>query len=233
MPSVIRYLRFAESYDVQPLLEDLPAISERWYMHYNTANYSGHWSGIPLRSPGGITHNMFAENTQAEPYAPTPYLQAAPAFQRLLEQFPYPLQAVRLLKLGRGAVINEHRDLELAFERGEVRLHIPLVTHPDVEFWLDGDRLVMEAGQCWYINANLPHRLSNPSPVDRIHLVIDAIVDEALHARMIRTDHPVCSTRDMADPWMNEKTIRELLEHPDPIVQNWARQLQEQMQSGT
>jgi len=41
----------------------------------------------------------------------------------------------------------------------------------------------MAAGQCWYIDATLRHRLANRGDSDRVHLVLDCIVDDWLRAR--------------------------------------------------
>jgi hypothetical protein len=41
----------------------------------------------------------------------------------------------------------------------------------------------MEAGTCWYVNVNLPHRASNHGHADRIHLVVDCCVNEWLRER--------------------------------------------------
>jgi hypothetical protein len=92
------------------------------------------------------------------------------------------LQAVRLLKLNAGSVIKEHRDAELNFENGEIRLHIPVRTHPDVEFLLDQEKLTLQEGECWYMNVNLLHSVKNSSPVNRVHLVIDAVVNDRVKA---------------------------------------------------
>ena len=91
--------------------------------------------------------------------------------QEVLSNFKCPLQAVRLLKLNVGAVIKEHRDAELGFEYGEIRLHIPVITHEEVEFYLDKERIQLQEGECWYMNFNLPHSIINKSKINRIHLV--------------------------------------------------------------
>ena len=91
--------------------------------------------------------------------------------------------SARLLNLRRGAAIKADRDAELAFEKGEARLHVPIVTNPGVEFVIDGERVVMEAGACWYINANLTHRVANHGDTDRIHLVVDCGVNDWLRER--------------------------------------------------
>jgi len=82
------------------------------------------------------------------------------------------------MKLNAGAVIKEHRDIDLSFEKGEIRLHIPIITHSEVEFFLEEERIPLHEGECWYLNFNLLHRVSNKSDIDRIHLVIDADVND-------------------------------------------------------
>ena len=89
---------------------------------------------------------------------------------------------MRLLRLKAGSHIREHRDYRLGYEDGEVRLHIPVVTNPDVAFFLAGERVIMAAGECWYLNVNLPHRVDNYSTTDRTHLVVDCVVNEWLTA---------------------------------------------------
>ena len=38
----------------------------------------------------------------------------------------------------------------------------------------------MAEGECWYVNVNLKHWVENQSATDRIHLVIDCVVDDWL-----------------------------------------------------
>jgi aspartyl/asparaginyl beta-hydroxylase (cupin superfamily) len=84
------------------------------------------------------------------------------------------------MKLKAGAVIKKHRDHELSFEEGEARLHIPLVTNENVYFMLDGERILMKEGECWYLDLTLEHSVENRSQADRIHLVMDVKVNDWL-----------------------------------------------------
>lgn len=61
----------------------------------------------------------------------------------------------------------------MGYEDGNFRLHVPIVTNADVQFILDGDKLVMLPGECWYTNVNYIHSVKNAGDEDRIHLVID------------------------------------------------------------
>ena len=104
--------------------------------------------------------------------------------RELLAAFECPLGAVRLMRLGPGSIIKEHRDDDLAFERGTVRLHVPITTNPHVEFLLNGSRVVMAPGSTWYLRLSDPHSVSNNGAADRVHLVIDALANDWLAAAL-------------------------------------------------
>ena len=119
------------------------------------------------------------------------------------------------MKLHAGAEIREHRDHDLCFEDGEVRFHVPVVSSPDVYFYLDGERVVMDEGECWYLNLSLPHRVLNQGATDRVHLVIDCKVNawvetvfaaQALHCKTTMPDEQ----GPVYDQHTQEKIILEL-----------------------
>jgi hypothetical protein len=74
-----------------------------------------------------------------------------------------------------GAEVKPHSDHCLGYEDGSFRLHIPIITNSEVEFILDGNRIIMNEGECWYIDANFVHSVANRGTNDRIHLVVDGI----------------------------------------------------------
>jgi hypothetical protein len=82
------------------------------------------------------------------------------------------------MRLTVGSVIKEHNDFELSFEEGTVRIHVPVVTNPDVEFYLNRRRVVLEAGSSWYLRLSDPHSVVNRGAADRVHMVIDAEVND-------------------------------------------------------
>jgi hypothetical protein len=75
-------------------------------------------------------------------------------------------------------VIKEHSDHDLSFEDGTVRFHISVMTNPYVEFYLNRERIVLEAGSCWYLRLADPHSVADKSGTDRVHMVIDAAVND-------------------------------------------------------
>ncbi|PST81839.1 hypothetical protein C7T94_18405 [Pedobacter yulinensis] len=155
-------------------------LDQAWQNHYKPSDFTGSWTVIALRAPGGNAAMPYADAGNLGSFQDTPLLGKLPAMQRFLAGLPAGLRAVRLLNLAPGSAVNTHRDYELAFERGEMRLHIPIFTNDRVRFTLKGSPLFMNTGECWYINANLPHSVSNEGDSDRVHLVIDCEVNEWL-----------------------------------------------------
>ncbi len=161
--------------------------NEAWQLHFNTAHYQGEWTVLPLRAPGG-RNSAIPDLIDEAGYADTVHMQHFPSVRELIRSLKCPIQSVRFLNLKAGATIKPHRDHELAFEKGEARLHFPVVTNPHVEFYMEDTRVNMQPGECWYINANLPHRVSNKGTTDRIHLVIDCQVNDWLRKLFDRAD---------------------------------------------
>lgn len=151
-----------------------------WRPHYNVMDYEGGWDVLTLRSPGGAADSIFADSMGKGEFADTPYMDKFPFVKKLAAALHCPLMSVRLLNLKAGAVIKEHRDIELCYENGEARLHFPLLTNNRVEFYVNDIRVNMQPGECWYINANLPHKVANYGTNDRIHLVVDCVVNDWL-----------------------------------------------------
>ena len=162
-------------FDPIRLTQDLARITpDKWQPHFVNIHYEDGWSGVALRSPGGATELAHGAN----PYADTDVLRGCPYFQEVLAAFQCPLNRVRLLKLARGARILEHIDPESGQGQREVRIHVPIVTHADLELYSNRRRVTMAPGETWFLDTSYPHRLYNGSPVDRIHLVIDCTVND-------------------------------------------------------
>ena len=169
------------TFDPVRLQADLDAIVAADYVpHFNTRVYTGDWSVVPLRSIGGAANHIYPDPTKKDEFADTPLLARCPYVREVLAFFQCPQQSVRFLRLKAGSIIRTHRDYELGFEDGEVRLHIPVRTNPDLFFVLDGRRVIMREGEVWYNNLNLPHSVENRGSTDRIHLVVDCVVNDWL-----------------------------------------------------
>jgi hypothetical protein len=173
-------IRLPFNFDPHLLVRDLQGLAAfDWIKHFVRQNYDGDWSVIPLRGKAGATHPvmMIYSDPTATEFEDTPMLKTCPYFRSVLDTFKCPLQAVRLMRLTPGSVIKEHTDHELSVDEGTARIHIPVVTSPDVEFYLNRMRVVLEAGSAWYLRLSDPHRVHNKGVTDRVHMVIDATVN--------------------------------------------------------
>lgn len=173
----VKWARLPFRFDPELLRSDLRRAEQNpWVFHFNRPDYAGEWSGIALRSATGSADGIFSPPGCAA-FRNTDVFERCRYFSRVIGTFECPIKAVRLLRLRAGSVILEHTDPDLRFAEGEMRVHVPVQTNPDVEFVVDGRRLVLNEGDCWYIDFSLPHRIHNRGATDRIHLVIDAEVN--------------------------------------------------------
>ena len=180
-------LRLAVRFDPGALRADLARLEElEWIDHFVKQNYEGTWRVLPLRAPKGAVHpiKMIYSDPTCDTFVDTPLLARCPYFQGVLAAFSCPLHAVRLMKLAPGSIIKPHTDHDLAAENGKARLHIPVATNPDVDFRLNGERIVMQEGECWYLRLSDTHEVANQGQTDRVHLVLDAIVNPWLEKQL-------------------------------------------------
>ena len=122
---------------------------------------------------------LYTDPTRTD-FADTEAMAQCSSVPELLASIPGRLESVRFLRLAAGSVIHEHRDPGLSVEEGAFRLHIPVRTNPEVEFLVGGQSMQMAEGECWYVNFDLPHSLVNRGTNDRVHLVVDGLVDDAV-----------------------------------------------------
>jgi len=178
----VKTIKLPLSFDPAKLRADLERIpQESWIAHFNQREYEGDWRVASLRSVRGQATQIFSDSTVSPAdYAPTPLLAQCPYFEAVLAAFACPQTAVRLMALGAGSRIREHRDWTIDYENGEARLHVPIATSPSVEFYLAGRRIVMNEGEAWYLDFGEPHSVYNGGSTERIHMVLDCVVNDWL-----------------------------------------------------
>jgi len=173
---ILSHKRLPLSFDPKRLAKDLELIPEdAWQTHYNSYVYVGGWSTAPLVAAGGELRN--AKTHWGYDFKPTPILGPCSYFREVLQAFKSPFRRVRLLKLNAGARIKEHADY-LDHDNLDIKIHIPIVTHPDVSFHINGERIVMRPGETWYTEVALPHKVRNRSTIDRVHMVVECRINE-------------------------------------------------------
>ncbi|HEX4739088.1 MAG TPA: aspartyl/asparaginyl beta-hydroxylase domain-containing protein [Allosphingosinicella sp.] len=185
-PPIFHYpdrLRLPLAFDPAGLASDLERLdAAAWTAHYVRDNYEGAWSVVPLRAPAGATHpvRMIFPDPSAKAFDETSFLTPLVHIRAALDTFRCPLQAVRLMRLAPGSTIREHCDPDLYAENGTARLHVPITTSADVAFLLNGEKVSMAPGSVWYLRLSDPHCVFNRGTADRVHLVVDVVVDDWL-----------------------------------------------------
>lgn len=183
---MLAYLQLPIRFDAQRMQQEVTSLAQQhWNMHYNKRHYTGDWSIIALHAVDGQPGNIYSIHNTADQasisrYRNTPLLDECAYLKEVLDYFQCEKTTVRLMKLDAGAVILPHRDTDMNIEAGEARFHIPVQTNDQVEFYLQGERIPMNEGECWYLNLSLEHSVGNHGSSDRIHLVIDCIVNDWL-----------------------------------------------------
>src|SRR5215218_5564073 len=179
---MIKYLQLKKIFDAEKMQAELAMLNTSvWMQHYNKSMYDGGWSVLPLRSINGSLNNIISIHNDASlerVYSNTALLQHCPYLQSVIDYFECEKTSVRLMKLEPRALIKPHSDHELSFEEGEARFHITVKTNPGVIFLLENERVIMQEGECWYLNLSLKHSVRNESDTERVHLVIDIRVNE-------------------------------------------------------
>jgi hypothetical protein len=209
------WVRLPLFFDTARLAGDLAKVQpEQWQPHYNRADYDGDWSGVALRSTSGASTELF-NNPNTSDFRDTPVLERCPYFREVISRFECRLRAVRLLRLAPGARILEHTDFGLNYCDGDLRFHIPIASNPETDFVVAGRRLPLCAGEAWYIDFSLPHRIYNRGGTDRVHLVIDGHVNHWAHSLNSSGERPATTS---ARPDSDFTEFREVV-FADPELQ--------------
>ena len=188
--------------------------ADEWSPHYNDSDYAGIWRGAALRSASGEAGDL---RSVAPSFHDTALLDRCPQLREVVGTFQCRVKAVRLLGLAPGSFIREHSDHALDFEDGEARIHVPIQTNDRVEFYVQGERLLMEEGGAYYVNVNLPHRVNNRGTSERVHLVIDVEVNDwvrelfARSSRIARCAPPSRGVEEFRDAAIGDPALRETL----------------------
>jgi len=159
------FFRLPVRFDVERLraeVEALPATA--WSRH--PKEHEGNTAARLITVGGGDNDDINGEMKA------TKSLVACPYVQQVLFSFNTVWSRSRFMRIAGGASVPPHGDMNRHwFDR--VRVHIAVVTRPEVCFHCGGVSVHMAAGEAWIFDNWLEHRVENPSPDARIHLVAD------------------------------------------------------------
>ena len=159
------FIRLPFRFDAERLGQEvLQFPRDRWMAH--PSGLRGN-SAIALVSCGGGDNDSFDGEKRA-----TPHLMRCPYVRQAMAGFGEVLSRSRLMRLEAGCEVSLHVDFNYHwFSR--VRIHIPILTNPQVIFHCGAERLHMAAGECWIFDSWRRHKVVNGGDAYRVHLVID------------------------------------------------------------
>jgi len=159
------FFRLPVRFDAERLRAELEALpASAWSRH--PQEYEGN-TAARLISVGGAQTDLFVGAM-----APTPALLASPYLQQVLASFSTVWSRSRLMRIAGGGKVPQHSDaIHHWFFR--VRVHIPVITRPEVRFFCGDQDVHMAAGEAWVFDNWRQHRVENPAAEPRVHLVAD------------------------------------------------------------
>jgi hypothetical protein len=176
------FIRLPFKFDVERLTHEVQALPQHaWQAH--PTGYKGN-TAVPLVSVNGKANDLLSG-----PMAQTPWLEQSPYIRQVLSAFQVVFGRTRLMGLAGGYKVPMHRDVNYHwFTR--VRIHIPIITYPEVGFHCNGKEIHMAAGEAWVFDNWKTHHVDNPTTQNRVHLVADTVgssifwqmVDQSLSA---------------------------------------------------
>ena len=137
------------------------------------------WVAHPNAFPGNnavrlITTEGMPTDALGGTMAPTEYFRACPYMMELMSDLGCTWGRSRFMGLAPGAEVPEHIDSHY-YWRTHIRIHIPVITNPGVEFTCGGETVHMKPGECWVFDSFQRHEVHNRGDAYRTHLVIDTV----------------------------------------------------------
>lgn len=159
------FVRLARRFDHERLRQEVLAFGEtEWMPHVQ--GYEGN-TAIPLISVRGEMNDDFNG-----PMKVTEKLERSPYIQQVLASFNEVFGRSRLMGLAAHCSVPPHRDVNYHWYT-RVRIHIPVITNPQVRFNCGSRHVHMAAGEAWIFDSWKKHSVENRSDLNRVHLVID------------------------------------------------------------
>jgi Aspartyl/Asparaginyl beta-hydroxylase len=161
------FLKLPIRFDADALAADVRALpASAWVPH--PTGFVGN-EAIRLVTPGGRP----SDELKGE-MGPTEQLLACPYIMQTMGEIGSVWGRSRLMGLGAGADVPEHIDIHY-YWRTHWRIHIPVITNPNVTFTCGDETVHMAAGECWVFDSFRTHKVHNGGAEQRVHLVLDTV----------------------------------------------------------
>ena len=168
----------------QPLLQLPIAFSAQTLAAEVQALPASAWEPHPTGFPGNdavllVTPGGELSQGIEGPMAPTEHLLRCPYIMQVMAELGGVWGRSRLMGLDPAAEVPAHVDVNY-YWRTHLRIHIPVVTNPEVIFTCGDDSVHMKAGECWVFDSFQWHDVQNFGKDKRVHLVLDTVGGEAI-----------------------------------------------------
>lgn len=182
MKLATNFYRLPLRFDASRLAQELEQFDESdWRPH--PQGFVGN-SALILVAANGDTNDELTGSM-----LPTAALRRCPYMQQVMASFGSVIGRSRIMRLAGGESVSEHTDIH-AYWHHHIRIHVPIVTDPSIEFWCQNDKVHMAPGEAWVFDNWKMHKVINPSGVTRTHLVIDTTGSALLWDLIRRSEQP-------------------------------------------
>jgi hypothetical protein len=99
----------------------------------------------------------------------------APVLQQATAPYGYArgeFPRIMLARMAPGGVIQKHVDSNPA-ARWPHKIHVPIQTNDQVQFYVEPETYYLEAGQAYEVNNLGPHAVANQGTTSRVHLIFE------------------------------------------------------------
>ena len=161
------FLKLPISFDADALAAEVRALpAAAWVPH------PGHIFGneaVRLITPHGAPTDALSG-----PMAATEHLKSCDYVQQIMAEIGGVWGRSRFMGLAAGAEVPLHIDINY-YWRTHLRIHIPVITNPDVLFTCGDETVHMKPGECWIFDSFRWHEVHNKGGEQRVHLVLDTV----------------------------------------------------------
>ena len=161
----VPFIQLPFAFDTDRMREELRSLSDSDWMGHPSGMVGN--SAVALVSHKGSDNDAFGGKMEE-----TPHLAKLPYHRQIMANFNEVLSRSRLMRLAGNSEVSHHVDFNYHWY-SRLRIHIPIVTNPNVIFHCGHEALHMQPGECWIFDSWRWHKVVNSSTADRIHLVID------------------------------------------------------------
>ena len=227
------FVRLPLRFDVASLQAELARFSPaEWRAHPERPRAN---SSISLVGGRGELDN----DSVLDPMAPTAALARTPYVERIFTALNAPIGRTRYMRILGNGDAEPHVDSNYYWHR-RLRVHIPVLTTPDVRFICGDQSVHMAEGECWVFDTWRRHNVINPVDTDRVHLVIDtpgspslwAVIDQAIDRPDFARTTLVLPGPITADSYAIEPPAFAPVMHPDEQLETALWLIHEARSSG-